>query len=89
VLRSSSRAVSCIPARDVNIFLDENKELIQLLGKEFREVKDDQKYLCMEYHYIQFSIDVWYGAGACKRVKVSSTQKVVIEDEYEIVCEDE
>ena len=74
-------------SRDVNIFLDENSTLIDILGKSEMTASDCPDYACMDYRWDRFAIDVFYGNGACKRVKVSSVQRVITEDKYEIQCE--
>lgn len=75
-------------ARDFNIFLEQNEPILSLLGKTTEyTVKDNSDYQCMEYRWgCKLSIDVWYGSGDCKRIKIGETQKVVKETQYEVQC---
>lgn len=74
-------------SKDWMVFMDENMEFIAMLGKgEEYKVEHNQEYGTYDYRWDEYQIDVWYGAGKCKRVKIGSTTETVTTDVYEVQC---
>jgi hypothetical protein len=74
-------------SHDYNLFLEANEPLIALVcgGSEFK-TKHKQEDKCFEYIYPKFRIDVYYGSGRCRMVKIAEKTKTIKEPIYEVVC---
>ena len=72
--------------RDVNMFLEENEAFLTTIGGSEYAIAHDDENGWVKYNWKNFRIIIDYGSGDCKRVKVSSVHKVVIEDKYDVQC---